>query len=137
MRAYAIGLKPDETQDSSDWPFWVSCWVSGLVSALASIRGPGSLGCSRCQRGYCREHGRSDPGTPQAGSGHSHSVNRPALNDGVVENFAHVVARPLLARLVEVGVQRRVKDRELGAERVEVLAERVYVVLPELADLCD
>jgi hypothetical protein len=45
IRAYARGLKPEETHRSRDWPTWVSCYKISTVSTPYRLD-------VRCQREY-------------------------------------------------------------------------------------
>lgn len=38
IRAYARGLKPEETHRSRDWPTWVSCYMVSTTVALFAFR---------------------------------------------------------------------------------------------------
>jgi hypothetical protein len=63
-----------------------------------------------------------------------HSIDRTLLNDCVVPDGSKVVVCPAVRCVLEVEVQRSVKDAELGAEAVQVLLQVANRVLPELAD---
>lgn len=102
-----MGLKPGETHDSRDCPTWVLKFTldTGGISDLSFRRSRRPI----MNKVYIL-----------VVIDESDSVNRSLLHDRIVEDLSEVEIGSLVASLFEVIMQRRVEERELGAQSREV-----------------